>query len=208
MKLLLTGFEPFDSQTINPSQLVVEHITQTAVSHIELVTAVLPVDRYEGPDTLIRTFIKAQPDAVICLGEASRNAAIAVEQVAINLLHFNIPDNKQNQPVDKPIQPEGAAAYFSTLPVRKMVENINAAHIPAKLSLSAGAHLCNQVMYTILHYLNRYQMKIPAGFIHLPQLPQQVVGKRPIPPSMSLETACQGVLVAINTLFPPADSES
>jgi pyroglutamyl-peptidase len=205
-KLLLTGFEPFGSQTINPSQLVVEQLAKTILPNIKLQTAVLPVDRFDAPDALLRTFIKVQPDAVICLGEAGGRTAIALERIAINLLDFNIADNKQYQVTDKPIHPEGPAAYFSTLPLRKIVAGINEAKIPAVLSLSAGTFLCNQIMYELLHYLNRYQINIPAGFIHLPQLPEQVIGERPTPASMSLETICKAILVTIQTMFPPGES--
>ncbi len=200
MKVLLTGFEPFNQQTINPSQEIINTLAHTPIEGVELITAVLPVDRFEGPDTLIRAYIKHQPNAVVCLGEAGNRSAIAVERVAINLLDFHIEDNKGVLVSDKPILPNEAAAFFSTLPVRKIVEAMLGAGIPATLSLTAGAFLCNQVFYTLMHYLDNYQIKIPAGFIHVPQLPEQVVGKRPLSPSMSLETMCKGITIALETV--------
>jgi len=200
MKILLTGFEPFDKQAVNPSQRIVQQLGAAQLEGVELVTAVLPVDRFEGPDALIRAYIKYQPNAVVCLGEAGGRTAIAVERVAVNLLDFNIQDNKGVQVTDKPIQPDGPAAYFTTLPARSIVESLQNTGIPAALSLSAGTFLCNQIFYTLMHYLDKYQIQIPAGFIHVPQLPEQVVGKRPLPPSMSLETMSTGISIALQTL--------
>jgi pyroglutamyl-peptidase len=200
MKILLTGFEPFNQETINPSQQIVNTLAETDIEGVTLITAVLPIDRFEGPDLLMRTYIKNQPDAVICLGEASNRPTISVERVAINLLDFGIEDNKGVRVTNKAIQPDGPAAYFTSLPALKIVEAMQSADVPASLSLSAGAFLCNQVFYTIMHYLNHYQLSIPAGFIHVPQLPEQVVGKRPLRPSMSLDTMCKGITVALTTL--------
>ena len=200
MKILLTGFEPFNQETINPSQQIVNAFADANIEGVELITAVLPVDRYEGPDTLIRTYIRNQPNAVVCLGEAGSQSAIAVERIAVNLLDFGIEDNNGIVVTDKPVQPDGPAAYFTSLPARKIVEAMQTAGVPATLSLSAGTFLCNQVFYTIMHYLHNYQIAIPAGFIHVPQLPEQVVGKRPLRPSMSLDTLCRGITIALKTI--------
>lgn len=200
MKILLTGFEPFNQQPINPSEQIVKTLTETSIENVELIPVILPVDRFEGPDALIRAYIKHQPDAAICLGEAGRRAAISVERVAINLLDYRIEDNKGIRVNDKPILPNEAAGFFTTLPARDIVEAMQTAGVPAELSLSAGAYLCNQVFYTIMHYISSYQIEIPAGFIHVPQLPEQVVGERPLPPSMSLETMCKGITIAIQTI--------
>ncbi|KAA3656730.1 MAG: pyroglutamyl-peptidase I [Chloroflexi bacterium] len=200
MKILLTGFEPFNKQPINPSQEIVKALADTQIEGVELVTAVLPVDRFEGPDALMRAYIKNQPDGVVCLGEAGHRPAIAVERVAINLLDFRIEDNKGVQISDKPIMPNEPAAFFTTLPARKIVEDMQAAGVPSTLSLSAGAFLCNQVFYTLMQYLNKYQLEIPAGFIHVPRLPEQVVGIRPLSPSMGLETMCKGIAIALETI--------
>ncbi|MCA9923790.1 MAG: pyroglutamyl-peptidase I [Anaerolineales bacterium] len=200
MKILLTGFEPFGNQTINPSQLVVEQLAQEEIEGVSLITAVLPVDRFQGPDALIRAFIRAQPDAIVCLGEAGGRTAIAIERVAINLLDFNIPDNSGVQLHDEPVRPDGDIAFFSTLPIREIEAALKEAAIPAALSLSAGTFLCNQIFYTIMHYLHKYKLNKPAGFVHLPQLPEQVVAERPLRPSMSLDMMCQGVTLILQTI--------
>ncbi|MCP4362888.1 MAG: pyroglutamyl-peptidase I [Chloroflexi bacterium] len=200
MKLLLSGFGPFGGRDVNPSEQVVHALAEQEMEGVELVTVILPVERFAGPDTLIRTYITAQPDAVLCLGESSRRAAVSVERIAINLLDYLIADNGGHLVTDKPVVAEGADAYFSTLPIRKMVEALHEAGIPGQVSYSAGTFLCNQVMYEILHYLHKHNLATPAGFIHLPQLPQQTAGSINPQPSMSLETMVRGLTAVIQTI--------
>jgi pyroglutamyl-peptidase len=205
VKLLLTGFEPFAKSQVNPSEQVVRALSQEQVAGIELRTAILPVDRARGPETLLRAFEQTQPDAVLCLGEASRRMAISIERVAINLMDYRIQDNSGNQITDEPIVRDGPAAYFVTLPVRAMLNAVRAACVPAKLSLSAGAFLCNQVTYALLHHLAQNKLKIPAGFIHLPALPEQVIDREPAIPSMGLETMLTGIRAAIGAIKSPKE---
>ena len=200
MKLLLTGFESFGGNEVNPSAQIVTQLACTGVNGVDLTTAVLPVDRHRGPARLIQTVLETEPEAVLCLGQAGRDPTIAIERVAVNLLDFRIADNDGNQFVDQPIVPDGPVAYFTTLPTRAMLEAVLAARVPAELSLSAGAFLCNQVMYELLHYLALERRDIPAGFVHVPLLPEQAVQKRPILPSMSLETMCVGVTAVIQAI--------
>jgi pyroglutamyl-peptidase len=200
MKLLLTGFEPFGGSKINPSEQVVRALARENLGAIKLSTVILPVDRVHGPAALIRAYEEHQPDAVLCLGEASKRMAISIERVAINLLDFRLADNAGNQTVDEPIVRDAPAAYFVTLPVRAMLNAVHACGVPAELSLSAGAFLCNQVTYALLHYLAQEKLKTPAGFVHLPALPEQVIDKQPLIPSMSLETMLQGINAAIGAI--------
>lgn len=200
MKILLTGFEPFNQSTINPSDQVVRALAHEKIDGIELCSAILPVDRVRGPQTLIDMFQSTRPDAVLCLGEASRRMAISIERVAVNLLDFRIADNAGEKVMDEPIVRDAPAAYFATLPVRAMYDSIRAAGVPCELSLSAGTFLCNQVMYTILHYLAQNRLKTPAGFVHLPRLPEQVAASDALGPSMGLETMRMGIRTAIETV--------
>lgn len=200
MKFLITGFEPFGGQTVNASAVAVETLAQQSWPDVVLETAVLPVDRFAGPDALIRAYIQNAPDAVLCLGEAGRRPALSIERAAINLLDFTIPDNSGNTFTDRPIQAEGPAAYFTTLPARAMHDAIQAAGVPVELSLSAGAFLCNQVIYELLHYIRQHNLRTPAGFIHLPWLPQQAAAARPLRPSMSAAAVCRGLTAAIQTI--------
>jgi pyroglutamyl-peptidase len=200
MRLLLTGFEPFAGSPINPSEQVVRALEREGIPGIDLQTAILPVDRVQGPAALIAAVQRGWPDVVLCLGEATRRMVISIERVAINLMDYRIPDNAGQQVMDEPIVPGGPAAYFSTLPVRAMLDAMCAAGIPAELSLSAGAFLCNQVLYTVLFDAAEHHPQMVAGFIHLPSLPQQVAGKNPPIPSMGLETMVAGIRVAIERL--------
>ena len=200
MKLLLTGFEPFGNSQLNPSEEVVHALAEKEIDGVELFTVILPVERFAGPDTLIRTYISVQPDVVLSLGEAGGVTAVTIKRVAINLLDFSISDNGGHLVTDKPIIADGSPAYFATLPTRQMVGALTEVGIPAQLSYSAGTFLCNQVMYEILHYLHKHQLKTFAGFVHLPQLPQQAARMPHPSPSMGLEMMIAGVTTVIHTI--------
>ena len=200
MKILLTGFEPFDNSPINPSEQIVHTLANESFPGVQIDTAVLPVDLKLGPAALLNAVKVSEPEAIICLGQASRRTAISIERVAVNLLDFRIPDNAGNQVEDQPIEPDGPAAYFTTLPVRKINDTLTAKGIPAELSLSAGTYLCNQVLFTLLHYLGNQNQKVPAGFIHLPALPEQAAQMKGSVPSMSLETMIEGIRLAIQVI--------
>ena len=201
MILLLSGFEPFGGSNINPSEQVVKTLAGKEYPNTEIITSILPVDREAGPQRLIQTVEESKPEVVLCLGEARGRAAFSIERVAINLMDYRIEDNAGNLIQDQPIIPNGPSAYFCTLPVRQIMEAIQGEGVPATLSLSAGAFLCNQVIYILLHYLDKNDLAIPAGFIHLPSLPQQIAQEQPIKPSMSLETMIIGMEAIINCLI-------
>ncbi|WP_026370497.1 pyroglutamyl-peptidase I [Kallotenue papyrolyticum] len=200
MRVLLTGFEAFGGQPVNPSERVVHRLARHSLPGIELHTAILPVDHEQGPAALLDAVEHFRPDAVICLGEAGGRMRISIERVAINLLDDRIPDNAGRQLVDQPIVADGPAAYFCTLPVRRLAAAIQDVGVPVELSLSAGTFLCNQVTYTLLHYLSQQHATCRAGFIHLPFLPEQAVRvERPVA-SMSLETMTLGLTTALQAL--------
>lgn len=198
-KVLVTGFEPFGGSAVNPSAEVVRLLAFQEMVHIELYPRVLPVDAEAAPRALIQSLDETQPDAVICLGEERGCVGLSVERVAVNLLDFRQPDNAGNMIADRPIVPDGPAAYFTTLPARAIVEAIRAEGIPADLSLSAGTYLCNQIAYVALHHLSTAgRAHVPAGFIHLPALPEQVTQKPAA--SMTAETAANGVVTALGVV--------
>lgn len=185
MKILLSGFEPFGGSSINPSEQVLQALRNEKLSGVELDTCVLPVDCYRAPQLMIEQIRQKSPDVIIALGEAGGRPAISLERVAVNLLDYRIADNAGNMVQDLAIVEGAPDAYFSTLPLRILLKALEQKEIPAVLSLSAGAFLCNQIMYTILHQIRIEQREAKAGFIHLPYLPQQVLH---IPqPSMSLD---------------------
>jgi pyroglutamyl-peptidase len=206
LRILLTGFEPFNNSSINPSQEVVRRLASYPCEGIELHTAILPVEHRRGPQELLHALEASQPEAVVCLGEAGR-ACLSIERVAVNLIDDHIPDNAGEQWVDRPVVEGAPAAYFVTLPVKRMLKAVLDCGAPAELSMSAGSFLCNQVAYTLLHHLyTTGRPEVPAGFIHLPRLPEQVASTqlaRPETgalPSMSLETQALGIQAAIQIL--------
>ena len=196
----MTGFEPFGGSTINPSEQAAFALDGKTVAGALIASAILPVDWQKGPHVLLAALQTHQPDAVLCLGEAPARSVLSVERVAINLLDFTIPDNSGAAITDQPVIPGGPDAYFVTLPVRAVLDAIQAAGIPAERSLSAGAYLCNAVLYHLLHSQAGQARPVPAGFIHLPRLPQQVAASQQPAPSMSLDAILTGLRAALGTI--------
>jgi pyroglutamyl-peptidase len=196
-KLLITAFEPLGGEQINPSLEAVRQIDKIHFSNVSVQTAELPVDRYRAVDTALELLRVNRPDLVIMLGEAGGRFKINPERVAINVDDFRIPDNAGNQPRDEPIIEGGPAAYFSTLPIRAIADRINKANIPAAVSNTAGAYLCNRLFYSVMHAINVGRLDAKAGFIHLPYLHDQTVNKYWDFPSLSKETIVEAVRLAI-----------
>jgi pyroglutamyl-peptidase len=200
MKLLLTGFEPFGGSAVNPSQKIVGVLDGKSIRGLKIKGIILPVDNQQGPASLLKVLESSSYDGILSLGEASRRPAISIERVAINLMDYRIPDNGGKTVVDTPIQPDGPSAYFSTLPARAILERLLEEGIPAELSLSAGAYLCNQVLYTLLHHFAKMNSSTPAGFVHLPALPEQVASSGMALPSMSFATSLKGIELSIEVI--------
>jgi len=200
MNLLLTGFEPFGGSTVNPSMQSALALAGRTIDKLTVQAAILPVEARRMPAVLLKTLATVQPEAVLGLGEAPRRPLVSIERVAVNLQDYTIPDNRGRQVRDKSIRTDGPAAYFSTLPVRRIFAALQKADIPAELSLSAGAYLCNHLMYLLLDWCAVNEKMIPAGFIHLPSLPAEAVDKVPQCPSMALETSIKAVTIAIKVI--------
>jgi pyroglutamyl-peptidase len=193
MKLVLTGFEPFGRHAENPSEQTVHALQLMSIAGIALHTLILPVDTVRAPALLLAAINEIQPDVLMSLGEARGRAVISIERVAINLLDFERPDNSGITITDAPIVAGAPAAYLSTLPVRALRAAALGAGVPATLSLTAGAYLCNQVMFAALHHIARNALACRAGFVHLPALPASVAERASDMPSMSIETTCRAV---------------
>ncbi|MCI5662590.1 MAG: pyroglutamyl-peptidase I [Clostridia bacterium] len=192
MRVMVTAFEPFGGEKINPTMLLLEKLT--APDGIELEKVVLPVVFGEAEARAIG-FLNAHPaDAVVMLGQAGGRAAITVERVAINFDDASLPDNAGNQPREQSIRENAPAAYFSTLPVRRMVDRIQESGVRGAVSLSAGAYVCNHLMYSMLDFLAGTNVR--AGFIHVPFLPEQTQTA----PSMPLTEMVRGISAAIGVL--------
>ena len=191
-KLLISGFEPFGGENINPSWEAVSRLP-SEINGYSLTKILIPVVFGEAARRVISEAEKMRPDAIICVGQAGGREAVTPELVAINLRYAPIPDNTGYSPKDEPIIPNGKAAYFSTLPARKIADAVNAAGVPSKLSYSAGAYVCNDVFYTLLAHFDGSQTGI--GFIHIPYSASQ--NKQP---SMEMNDVVRALVAAIESI--------
>lgn len=200
-KILVTGFEPFGAETINPA-LEALHALPAQVGDAQIETLEVPVSYDQSASVVVSAIRRVQPNAIVCVGQAAGRADITVERVAINVDDSESADNLGVIRVDVPVEPEGPAAYFSTLPVREMVVAMREAGASASISNSAGTYVCNHLMYSVLSAIAQAGGGVPAGFIHVPLLPEQVVagsaqeGK----PSMTQEMIVTGLTAALEAL--------
>ena len=191
-KVLLTGFEPFGKASSNPSGEIVKQI-----SGDNIVTAILPVAYAQSAERLLALIAEHNPDVVICLGQAEGRKEITPERVAINLDDARLADNEGVLRNDVKIFEDGPDAYFSTLPIKEIVEAIKAAGVPASVSLSAGAFLCNHVFYVAQ---NKFAgTKIRSGFVHVPLMDEQA-GEFPGLPTMPLDQMVKAVRTMLEVL--------
>jgi pyroglutamyl-peptidase len=203
--ILLTGFEPFGDFDINPSGEVARYLDGKKVGRCIVRSIILPVSFKDSFKVLKKRLIRERPPcAVVSLGLNAHASTIRVERIAINIMDYNgTPDNKGAKPVDKPIVAKGELAYLSTLPLRKIIRRLNRAKVPVALSNSAGTHLCNCIMYSVLNFVAENEWKTKAGFIHLPLLPQQVIKSRKRSAnttSLPLRVSTKAVMIALETV--------
>lgn len=197
---LVTGFEPFAGADVNPSAEVATRLDGGRIGGWDVRAAVLPV-HHLGAASAVQALLRAHdPVAVVHLGLAAERTQIALERVAINVMDYSIPDNEGFQARDEPCVPGGPAAYFSTLPLRAMLDAVHEAGVPGYLSATAGTYLCNFVMYTTLHALAARGEPPRAGFIHLPRLPSMVASDAPEQSSMDLGLMLRGVEAALKVV--------
>ncbi len=175
--VLLTGFEPFGGEKINPSWLAARQLRGRTIRGHRLVVRCLPTT-FDGSLARLHRFLRSvRPALVICVGQAAGRAEVSIERLAVNVDDSPIPDNAGRKPVDVPVVPDGPVAYWSTLPVKTIVRVLRRSGIPASVSDSAGTFVCNHVFYGLMHALARRADKVRGGFIHLPLLPEQVAGR-------------------------------
>lgn len=199
MKILITGFEPFGGESVNPAYEAVKLLPDMA-GDIQIVKMEIPTVFGEAGKVVETGILQHQPDAVICVGQAGRRADIGVERVAINFVEASIPDNAGNQPMDVKVQEDGDTAYFATIPVKAMVKNIKDHGIPASISYTAGTYVCNSVMYDLLYLIDRKYPSIRGGFIHVPYATEQGVGKPVGTATMELSTISKALLYALEAV--------
>lgn len=194
--VLLTGFEPFDGECVNPSQDIVRALDGATIAAHRIVGAVLPVSFAATLPLLDDLLDRHRPVLAIALGQAGGRSEITFERIAINLIDARIPDNDGLQPVDMAVIEGAPFACASSLPVKAIVVRLRDLGIPAALSLSAGSYVCNQVFFALAHALATRLRGARGGFVHLPWLPVQAVD-RPGQPSMALPTMVEGIREAI-----------
>jgi len=189
----LSGFEPFGGESINPSWKVARRLEEAPLAGVEVVGICLPVAQYRAVDLAVAAIERIAPDLVISLGQAGGRARVTSERIAVNVDDYRMPDNDGNQPDGRRIAADGPDAYLCTLPVKRMVAAMIGAGVPAAISNTAGTYLCNHVAFSVLHYLSGKEQQIPAGFVHLPYLPEQVLSKPGEVPSMTLDLMLAGL---------------
>jgi pyroglutamyl-peptidase len=199
MKALVTGFEPFGGERVNASIEAVRRLPPR-VGEVAVAIAELPTSYARSPAALAAAIASAEPDIVLCVGQAGERAALCVERVAVNIQDAEIADNDGARPVDAPIVPGGPAAYLATLPVRAAVTTLQAADLPAQLSMSAGTFVCNHVFYGLMHLAATRGLRFRGGFLHVPCLPQQAQGGRP---SLPLDDIVRGIEIVLEAAATP-----
>lgn len=195
MKVLVTGFEPFGGEKINPSYEVVKQLDDK-ISDADIIKLQVPVVFYKSVNTVIKKIHEEAPDIILMIGQAGGRYNISVERIAININDARIEDNEGNRPVDEAIDKDGLPAYFSSIPVRKIVERMIENNIPAAISNSAGTYVCNHLLYGILDYIWKNKLDTRAGFIHVPYMPEQILN-RSNTPSMSADIMVKAIDLAI-----------
>ena len=194
MRIIVTGFDPFGGEKINPSIECVKALPE--IEGVKLFRVELPTVFKESAKRLNEAINEVKPDAVLSVGQAGGRPGITMERIAINVDDARIPDNISQQPIDETIQTKGAAAYFSTLPIKRIVKAIREAGISAEVSNSAGTFVCNHIMYQALFAATKADKPFKAGFMHIPFIPEQTADK----PSLPLEESTKALQIAIETI--------
>jgi len=199
--ILLTGFEPFGGEKVNPSGGLALSLDGAEIASggvkVRVRSILLPVTWEGAFDRLVEALGEQQPGpaAVVMLGQAAGYPGLGIERVAVNVCSGK--DNDGVERAEQPAVPDGPPAYFSTLPLQAVVRRVESVGLPSSISNSAGTYLCNYVFYRLMHHLSGEPAPPRAGFIHVPYLPEQAVGKRPVPPSMAAADIERGVKAAL-----------
>ncbi|EPI01458.1 pyroglutamyl-peptidase I [Enterococcus faecalis 13-SD-W-01] len=196
MKVLVTGFDPFGGDKVNPAYEAVKKMPDE-IAGAEIIKLEIPTVFGKSGAVLKEAIQQHQPEGVICVGQAGGRAAVSMERVAINLAEARIPDNEGNQPFDTALEEDGDTAYFTSLPIKAMVKNINDHGLPAYISYTAGTFVCNDIMYRLLYMIDKEFPTIRGGFIHVPFSPDQVIDRPVGTPAMSLEDIAASLTYAV-----------
>ncbi|WP_429191201.1 pyroglutamyl-peptidase I [Fusobacterium sp. PH5-44] len=199
MKVLITGFDPFGGEKINPAWEAVKGLPDK-IDEMEIIKLQIPTVFKKSGKKLFENIDKVKPDIVICVGQAGGRYEFCLERVAINIEDGRIPDNEGYQPIDTVIYEDGKNAYFTRMPIKAIVEEVKKAGIPAAVSNTAGTYVCNHIMYSLLYYLDKKGLdNVRGGFIHVPYIPEQVVDKKNTP-YMELSRMTKALEITIKTM--------
>ena len=199
MKLLLTGFDPFGDDRINPALESVKNVADK-IGTIEITKLEVPTVFRKSIAVVKSEMDRLQPDFVLCVGQAGGRFDVTPERVAINIDDARIPDNEGNQPLSTTIFEDGETAYFSNLPVKAMVQAIREIGLPSSISNTAGTFVCNHLMYGVLYYIRKQYPHMRGGFIHVPYIPEQVANQASSVPYMSLSDIVRSLEAAIGAI--------
>lgn len=203
MKILVSGFEPFGGDQVNPTEQLVEALRKETLAGAEIRTILLPVTFDECAELLIREMEDFRPDAIIACGLAKGRTNITPERIAINIKDIpagSYADNSGGKPADELIAADGPDGLFATLPIRQMVSRLQAAGIPASISNTAGTFICNNTMYRVLDHIRRKNWTTQAGFVHFPASSEMAVHS-PQVPSLPQAMLFQGLKEIIQTVL-------
>jgi pyroglutamyl-peptidase len=195
MKALVTGFEPFGGDSVNPALEALDRLPRR-LGALAIQTLVLPAVFGEAIDVLADAVAASGPDVVLCVGLAGGRAALSLERVAINIDDARIADNRGQQPIDRPIAADGPAAYFATLPIKAAAAALREAGLPAAVSNTAGTFVCNHVFYGLMHLAATRRPGLRGGFLHVPYLPSQAT-REDGAPSMALDDIVRGIEIVL-----------
>lgn len=207
MKILVTGFDPFGGEATNPAYEAIKLLPDT-IDGAEIIKLEIPTVFGKGAQKAIEMIEEKEVDVVVSVGQAGSRSAMTVEKVAINLVEARIPDNEGQQPFDLKIKEDGENAYFTTLPIKAMVEEMKANGIPAFVSYTAGTYVCNEVMYQELYAVNKRFPSVRAGFVHVPYAAAQAVDKPNGTPFMSIETIAKGLEFGLKAIVANEEDKS
>ncbi len=199
MKILVTGFDPFGEDKINPAIESVKKLPDE-IKGVKIIKLEIPTVYMKSLEKIDEAIKEYNPDVILSIGQAGGRPDITVERVGINVDDYRIKDNEGNQPIDTKIYDDGENAYFSNLPIKAIVENIRKNNIPVSISNTAGTFVCNHVLYGVQYLLDKKYPNKKSGFIHIPFLPEQVIS-RPNTPSMSISTIVKALTLALEAII-------
>ena len=197
MKALVTGFDAFGGDAVNPSSLAVGRLKKR-IGGVVVHTAQLPTSYAQSAKVLLAAIEKTRPDIVLCVGQAGGRSELCLERVAINVQDARIRDNDGKQPIDMPVVKDGPAAHFTTLPIKACVAEMRKAGLPAVVSNTAGTFVCNHILYALMDIIETHPAKMRGGFLHIPYVPEQAA-RLGGAPSMAVADIVRGIEIIVAT---------